>query len=91
MAKTKTMPVRLALRVEGDWWVAYVAQADTMNGAMRLGSILLGIVENSPERKQAFMAFMKDAMSDAIKHVFGHSPKWRPPQAAPEAERAGRA
>lgn len=87
----KTLPVRLAMRVEGDWWVAYMAQADTMDGAKRLGSILMGIITSSPERKQAFMALMQDAMSGAIKDVFGQTPDWNAPQAAPEAERAGRA
>lgn len=85
------MPIRLAMRVEGDWWVAYMAKMDTMDGARRLGSILLGIVERSPERKQAFMALMQDAMADAIREVFGHTPDWNAPQQAPEAERVGRA
>lgn len=86
-----TIPVRLAMRVEGDWWVAYIAKADTMDGAKRLGSILLGIVEQSPACKDAFMALMKVAMGEAIKTVFNQTPTWGEPQAAPEAERAGRA
>lgn len=87
----KTMPIRLAMRVEGDWWVAYMARADTMDGAKRLGSILMGIVEDNPSRKLAFMDLMQAAMSDAIKTVFGQTPDWNEPQPAPEAERAGRA
>jgi hypothetical protein len=91
MPQTKTMPIRLAMRVEGDWWVAYLAQADKMDGAKRLGSILMGVVENNPDRKKAFMAIMQSAMTDAIKDVFGQTPDWGAPQSAPEAERAGRA
>lgn len=91
MAESKTLPIRLAMRVEGDWWVAYMAQMETMEGAKRLGSILMGIVENNPECKQAFMSLMQSAMSDAIKHVFHQTPDWNAPQAAPEVERAGRA
>ena len=79
------------MRVEGDWWVAYMAQMHTMEGAKRLGSILMGIVENNPGRKQAFMNLMQDAMSDAIKMVYGQTPDWTAPQSAPEAERTGRA
>ena len=91
MAQTKELPIRLAMRVEGVWWVAYIAQANTMEGAKRIGSILLGIVENNPGRKQAFMDLMKDAISDAIKSVFNQTADWGAPQSAPEAERAGRA
>ncbi len=91
MAQTKTIPIRLAMRVEGDWWVAYMAQAGTMNGAKRLGSILMGIVENNSERKQAFIALMQSAMTDAIKNIFNQTPDWNAPELAPEAERAGRA
>ena len=91
MTETKTMPIRLAMRVEGDWWVAYMAQKDSMDGATRLGSILMGIVEHNQERKQAFMALMQSAMTDGIKDVFGQTPDWNAPQSAPESERAGRA
>lgn len=88
--KTKQLPIRLAMRVEGDWWVAYLAQADTMDGAKRLGSILLGIAEKNPEHKRVFMELMTAVLADAIEDVFKQQPTWGEPQAAPEAERAGR-
>lgn len=92
MAQTRTpMPIRLAMRVEGDWWVAYLAKADTMEGAKRLGSILMGIVENNPERKEAFLSLMKFAMEESIKKLFGQTPDWEEPHPAPESERSGRA
>lgn len=90
-ANAKTLPIRLAFRVEGEFWVAYLARANTMDGAKRLGSILLGAVENSHKRKQAFMDLMQDMMADGIKDVTGQAPNWNEPQPAPEAERAGRA
>ena len=68
MSELKTLPVRLALRVEGDWWVAYIAEADTMDGAKRIGSILMGIVEDK-KRKRAFMDLMRSAVDDAIKEA----------------------
>jgi hypothetical protein len=86
----KTIPIRLAMRVEGDWWVAYLARAETMDGAKRLGSILMGIVQNDKDRKQAFMDLMQSALGDAVEDVFGQMPDWNEPQPAPEAERAGR-
>jgi hypothetical protein len=88
---TNKLPIRLAMRAEGDWWVAYMAQPDTMDGAKRLGSILLGIVERNAEHKQTFMALMQEVMTAAIKDVFGQTPDWSEPQAAPESERSGRA
>jgi hypothetical protein len=82
-------PVRLAMRVEGDWWVAYIATSNSMDGAHRLGSILLSIVQDK-DRKQAFMDLMKSAMADAIVDAFGQQPTWTE-EPAPEAERSGRA
>lgn len=88
---TKVVAFRLAMRVEGNWWVAYMARAGTMDDAKRIGSILMGAVNDNPERKQAFMALMQDVMSDAIKAVTGQVVDWNEPQTAPESERAGRA
>lgn len=90
MSELKTLPVRLALRVEGDWWVAYLAQADTMDGAKRMGSILMGIVEDK-KRKQAFMDLMRDAMDDAIKELTDGAVTHWTERPAPQAERSGRA
>lgn len=85
---TEKLPVRLALRIEGEWWVAYLAQADTMEGAHRLGSILMGAIRGKPERKEAFMDLMQSSViGDAIEEVYGLEPGWTEPQAP--AERAG--
>lgn len=46
---------RLALRVEGDNWNAYYAQTGTMDGAIFLGSIRMGLVATNIARKQQFM------------------------------------
>jgi hypothetical protein len=86
------LPVRLALRVEGNKWNAYFAWQETMEGAVWLGSILLRFVADNPERKQAFIALMQSMMSDAIEDVMGARPDWpNPPERAPEHERAGSA
>lgn len=85
------MKMRLALRREGEWWNAYLAQMDTMDGARKIGSILLGAVENNEERKRAFMDLMKDVMTEAIKEITGKLPDWWEEQEAPEHEKAGRA
>lgn len=91
MTEMDKMPIRLALRVEGDFWVAYVAKKDTMDGAKRLGSILMGAVKSNPTRKKAFMDLMQDMMAQAIKEMTGKAPDWNEPEPAPERERSGRA
>jgi hypothetical protein len=79
---------RLALRVEGDWWKAYYAMADSMEGALELGSIRLGLVVASP-RKHAFMALMREVVADVIEEKTGLRPTWNAPAPGPEHERTG--
>jgi hypothetical protein len=64
---------RLALRTEGNFWVAYYALPDTMEGALFLGSIRLQFVEDA-ERKLVFMALMKEAVSDILEENTGERP-----------------
>lgn len=77
---------RLALRVEGETWVAYYALPDTMEGAIVLATIRMALVEDG-DRKRAFMELMKSAIGDFLagKVEMGIE------QPAPEHERAGRA
>lgn len=79
---------RLALRVEGDNWSAYYAMPDTMKDAIHLASIRLKLVEPIA-RKNAFMALMKDIVSDLIEDAIGKRPSWNKPETAPEHERGG--
>ena len=46
---------------------------------------------NSPERKQIFMALMRDCFADAVESAIGFRPKFDDPVDAPEHERAGNA
>lgn len=84
---------RLAMRVEGDLWVARYALPGTMEGAVFLGSIQMAIVGQNREMKERFMAMMRDAVSMILKDEFGVNPDWPEPDGrrAPEHERAGRA
>lgn len=88
---SKKAELRLALRVEGDWWNAYFAESGTMEGARKVGSILMAAVQDSEDRKQAFMTLMQSFMSDVIKDVMGSRPLWWESKPAPEHERAGNA
>lgn len=80
---------RLALRHEGENWNAYYALPDTMESPVFLGSIRMGAVANSPQRKQAFIDLMRDVVSDLVEDATGIRPTWNEPQVAPEHERSG--
>jgi hypothetical protein len=92
MSKKSSEVGRLALRVEGDLWVAYYAMPATMDGALFLGSIRMALVERRHERKVAFMELMKAAVGDVLKEATGVAAIWpNPAQPAPESERGGNA
>jgi hypothetical protein len=82
---------RLAFRAEGDMWVAYYAQPDTMDDAITLGSLRLAIAVHSSEAKQAFIDLMTTAVGDQVELAVGVRPTWGAPATGPEHERAGRA
>jgi hypothetical protein len=86
MTSEQVTPFRLALRVEGDKWNAYLAKPDTMQDAMWIGSILLKFVENNEHRKQIFIALMQDALAEAVEELIGTKPTWDM-LPAPEHER----
>lgn len=89
--KTATdLGLRLAFRVEGDYWNAYFAKRDTMDDSVLLGSIRMSIVKASDERKEDFMNLMREAFSDVIQAGCDERPTWNEPERAPEHERAGR-
>ncbi|CAH2606270.1 conserved protein of unknown function (plasmid) [Rhodovastum atsumiense] len=82
---------RLALRVEGEFWNAYYARPNTMDGAILLGSIRMAIVTASQARKLAFTEIMKGAVAAHIEEISGVRPTWRDPMPGPESERSGHA
>lgn len=80
---------RLAMRHEGTMWNAYYALADTMDGAIFLGSIQMRFVADK-RRKDAFLEFMRAAVSDILEDTMGARPTWpEGPHPAPEHERGG--
>ena len=78
------------MRVEGNFWVAYYALSNTMDGAILLGSIAMKGVADNSERKATFMAMMKDMVADILEERTGRRPDWNGERQAPEHERAGR-
>jgi hypothetical protein len=89
MSQAKQQVGRLALRVEGDWWVAYYALPDSMEGAIDLGRIQMALVQDRG-RKQLFMDLMKSALGEFLRDATGGDPTWPEVRPAPEHERAGR-
>ena len=85
-----TQTGRLAMRVEGNLWVAYFAPIGTMEGAIFLGSIQMAFVQDR-NRKRAFMEMMQEAVGEILAEASGQEPHWPEPVAAPEHERGGRA
>lgn len=80
---------RLAMRIEGEYWIAYFAELDTMEQAIVLGSIKLSLITNNPDRKQAFVDLMQGCLNDAIEAATGHAPsRWGAVRDAPEHERS---
>jgi len=85
------MKLRLAMREEGAFWNAYIAQTATMDGAVHIGSIGVGAVRANPEIKDRFMRLMQDAFADALSRSMGVPVDEWDIARAPEHERAGRA
>lgn len=85
----KQHEVRIALRVEGKFWTAYLAKSGTMEGCRKLGSILMDAVADQ-ERKVAFMDLMQSYVTDVIKAAGSEALEWEQ-RAAPEHERVGNA
>lgn len=81
---------RLAMRMEGDWWVAYFAAPTSMEGALELGRIKLRLVEDK-DRKEAFMAIFQSFIGELIKEKTGREPSSWDRSMAPEHERSGSA
>ena len=82
---------RLAMRHEGNYWVAYYALMGTMDGALEIGRIAMAAVVDDPDRKAAFMKMMRSVVTVILQARTGLRCGWNDPVAAPEHERAGRA
>lgn len=83
---------RLAMRREGDWWVAYFAKLGTMDGAIELGRLRILLAESDSKIKSATLEYYKTVVSRLMANSTGAKLEWpTPPQAAPESERSGRA
>lgn len=83
-------PVRLAMREEANFWNAYIAKQDTMEGAILIGSIVMKAVRDDPVRKEIFMTLMQSFMAEMLTSA-GFQLTDFITRDAPEHERAGNA
>ena len=90
MSGNQKLAIRLAMRVEGEWWNAYAAMPNTMEGAHLLGSVRLSGVQDLA-RKNAFIRLMSEVMGSYLTLEAGTVVDWGEPETAPEHERSGRA
>lgn len=79
---------RLALRREGEYWNAYYALNDSMEGAVLLGSINLRIVGPYTDIEQRFIELMQQIITKLFEEKFGVRATWGEPENAPEHERS---
>lgn len=85
-------PFRVALRVEGKWWVAYIAEPATMKDATEIARVLIGPARADAAIKRAFIDFAQLVVSSAAKAVgVDFADDWNTPVPAPEGERSGNA
>lgn len=83
-------PLRLALRVEGNWWVAYIATTENMEGAIELARIRLGALKDVAGGTDRWKSLMVDILGTQLKGI-GLPPISWDEHAAPESERSGKA
>lgn len=82
--------IRLAIRGEGESVNAYLAQANSMEGAMLLGSMKRKVCERYPDIFNEWKGLMARVVSRTAHEVLGVEPRMVE-EAAPLHERAGRA
>lgn len=78
-------PIRLAMRVEGDYWTAWLARHGTMEGAQRLASVHLKVVENQ-DRREALRRLLSEFVMDVIEEHAGARPTAMSERPAPDHE-----
>lgn len=78
------MNLRLAMRIDDEWWVAFAAQPDTMDGAVELMRISLALVKQDNILKERVMEVAKEAFDAACREALGVTPEW--PHAWTQAE-----
>lgn len=86
----KTQVARVALRQEGNAWVAYLAANETMEGALVLASMPF-VLANDQQIKTAFMEFARTCAARLFEIGSLPGATFTEVMPAPEHERSGNA
>lgn len=86
----KTQVARVALRQEGENWVAYLAANETMDSALVLGSMPMALAHDM-EIKKAFMEFGRICAARLFQNGGFDDAQFTKAIPAPEHERSGNA
>ena len=74
---------RIALREEGEWWVCYWAQLDSMESKAEIARVRMVVIMQDPMVKQQFINFCKSAFGVIAREALGETPLWpKPPMPA---------
>jgi hypothetical protein len=74
---------RLAFREQGQWWIAYWARLDTMDGATELARVRMVAIMQDPILRQQFINFCKATFDVVVREALGTTPLWpKPPTPA---------
>jgi hypothetical protein len=65
--KRTDAPIRLALRIEDGWWVAYMAPLDTMENAVELGRINYNAARAAPDGEARWKLLMVDVLGACLR------------------------
>jgi hypothetical protein len=87
MSDEKKQVGRLAFRKEGEWVNAYWAMPDTMEGAIHLGSMKVGMLDKDPALFEMYRELIRIGASKLLDMP---AADWIT-EAAPEHERSGSA
>lgn len=80
---------RLAIRAQGDYVNAYLAQNETLDGAILLGSLHRGVADADSAAFAQFKVQMQKALATTVKSVLGVAPEFDEGRPAPAHEREG--
>ncbi len=89
MKKKHELPVRLAIRREGNSVNAYIADPKTMEDAIFVASLSVGIAGKS-DFFERWKQLMSDILALAVEEIYGQEPEMHT-RPAPEHERGGNA
>lgn len=81
-----TPAFRVAIRTEGEFYKAYIAQTETMEGALLVGSIQSDIATQFPELRDQFVTLMTNLITLVATDVMGCPPSSIVKQQAPASE-----